>query len=787
MSGNDSNTIINTIINENKLLLEEDTANSDYTDSEDDESGIDGLDDFHPNSYYGDYYYQGEGDDDLYDLHATAQPKDTDNLFPVDIDASKWNKFSYNLFDKLNWNNCIVAGGSISKIHMNISEDSLLYKAADIDIYLYGTLEEKTEKLKYLLNYFKYTILIPYNNVYTLYFRGIDRYIQIVCGNFVNKYHIVKNFDYSHLEILYDGSSGWVTKNFLENMGKNKTTYNSQMKVSEYRLYKTLLLGLSVDNYTLMDTKSNILKDTSHKVLDCETEGDYFKSVMNNKDYETQLKDNYYPSNGENLFQIKEKIVAIYTQKYSTTRLLLEEIINNRDIFHTINWSYGFKKVLNGSYQTCIYKYTLNKLFHKLHTIVDATDVYELRQYKHICIATFKYYNECRLEENVFILFSKACKSGNVEIVFTLYRMFKTILLKAVEYNSVLNIHYNAYESGNWDTIQLVKGIVQLKTKRSFKISIEKINDSVCLSGNLELFKRVCDKPGFVLTSTQLLNSYSSGNINLIKYVTEMPNSKKRFFNTLNGFVKTFKNIESLTFFATRNLDMQNFLGTKTNIISVIKTKNIDMVNYILQFKKESLSYSQILGFLCYLGNVDLIKFIFETEPSLTVSNISDYEEGAFRYACKSGSLDLVKYLLELKPDINIEAINNCAIKYACSEGHLNILKYILELNPAIDLFNDTTQCEHTLATFSNLKTEFVGINMCSPFCFALKSKNMHLISYLITINPSKLPVFKNIMYIENERIKKIQNWWKNLFYDPYSEYGKLQREKSIAKLYASQ
>ena len=62
----------------------------------------------------------------------------------------------------------------------------------------------------------------------------------------------------------------------------------------------------------------------------------------------------------------------------------------------------------------------------------------------------------------------------------------------------------------------------------------------------------------------------------------------------------------------------------------------------------------------------------------------------------------------------------------------------------------------------------------------------MHLISYLIAKNPSKLPVFKNIMYIENERIKKIQNWWKNLFYDPYSEYGKLQREKSIAKLYAA-
>ena len=119
----------------------------------------------------------------------------------------------------------------------------------------------------------------------------------------------------------------------------------------------------------------------------------------------------------------------------------------------------------------------------------------------------------------------------------------------------------------------------------------------------------------------------------------------------------------------------------------------------------------------------------------MTINRISDYQEGAFRYACKSGNLELVKYLLSLKSDININSLNNCAIKNACEQGNTDIVKYLLNKDPSIDMFCENRYCPHKLkniykSTFKELQD--ISFHECSPFCFALKSKNLYLISFLI-------------------------------------------------------
>jgi hypothetical protein len=766
-----------------------DNYSSDYS-SDEETSGHDSLDE------QNDDYYSNP-DDYNFDLIESTPwidpPPDKDNLFPVDIDVSLWNKFSQNLLHKLNWDNCMVAGGSISKLYLNVDEESPLYKGSDIDIYLYGTMEEKIDKLNYLLNYFKYTVLIPYNNVYTLYFRGKSRNVQIVCGNFVNKYHIVNNFDYSHLEILYDGTTFWATKNFLDNIKENKTKYKNQSKVSEYRLYKTLLLNLNIVDYTQFNKwnwhTSSTLINASKNILDFKSEKDYFKSILDNKDFEKELNDSYYPIKSENLSDIKDTIIDIYIKKYNTNAILLREIINNRNLLQTINWEYGFETVINTSYRSKVDLYAINTFIYKLYCIIEHNDVYQLRNYKNITITNFKSCCDLDLKQSVYELISLACKKGTVEILFILYQIFKNILLRKKPEGRPSNLILKAYESGNIQTVRLIKSMVAKFYKYKIKLSKEQIYNSICLSGNIELFKLECNDPDYSFTITQIFNIYSSGNLNFIKHCTARLSISQVLRQSVAKVIsiKHIRDIDTLKFCIDPYNKQYKYLATKSDISTIIKTKNMEMVSYILQFKQEALQFNQIFGFLCYLGNTDMIKFLLETESSLSISNISDYEEGAFRYACKSGNLDLVKYLLELKPDINIGAINNCALKYACEEGHLNILKYILELKPDIDLFRTAEWCEHCLDKGNKLLyinfEKNVSINNCSPFCYALKSKNLPLISYLITKDPSKSTVFKNILYIENEKIKKIQNWWKTLFYDPYSEYGKKQQLESYDRL----
>ena len=407
-------------------------------------------------------------------------------LYEVDIDKSKLDKFNQNLLDNFNYDNVVIAGGSISKMYLNVDENSDLYKNSDIDMYLYGTQEEKKKKLQYILNFFKYTVVIPYNNVFTMYFRGKTRTIQIICGFFKNKYDILKGFDYAHVQILYDGDKFLATKLFLEHIKKNQTDYNFQRKISIFRIYKTLLLGLEIINY-----KQPYELNINGKLQTFEKE-EFFKLISENKTYEKELKKTYYPGLYESLDEVKDKIQQIYKEKYNMSKFIFKEIVNNLDFIDMVDWDCSFNNILEHYFHNSNFNMIyIWALVNKLYIIYHNNDYIGLKHLKSILYKEtdeleHNYYFETYLVE----LFIKVCKKGNIHLIYSIFTLFKKTFFKTLNLVHLKKqVLLASYENGNNDVILLIKkcfNLSNIKMKMN-KIEKKELLLSLLKGSNIEL------------------------------------------------------------------------------------------------------------------------------------------------------------------------------------------------------------------------------------------------------------------------------------------------------------
>lgn len=267
---------------------------------------------------------------------------------------------------------------------------------------------------------------------------------------------------------------------------------------------------------------------------------------------------------------------------------------------------------------------------------------------------------------------------------------------------------------------------------------------------------------------------------------------------------------------------------------------NIELVKYLLRLdiiNINTLSENIDGSFhrACESGNIELVKFLLELFTSI---DISYNEEMPFQDACRSGNIEMVKYLLEIKPDIDIFAYKNEAIKTACYCGSIEITKYLLELTQIKDKNNSefnfnikkllicTAQsCNLELFKFL-LSNEFnnnidLSFNNETLLIIACNSRNNALVKYLIEIKPDidihttnsikgKDYCFKfvcakknmelvELFYRKNPyliykyrylftfleelldtKTRLIQDWWKEILYNPYKKIGKEFAEKQI-------
>lgn len=178
-----------------------------------------------------------------------------------DFPLQSFDNFTNNIFnystnymkDPICWDNIVISGGSLSKLYMGLDKDPKyskgpFYLSSDIDIYLYGTTGIRKNKLKYLIDYFKYyfgednCILLNRKNVIEILVKDFDRKLQIICGGFSTKYEVIYSFDMSHCRVLFDGNKFYCDNSFKKTM-KNKIVTCSMVPL-ELRVFKALHQGL---------------------------------------------------------------------------------------------------------------------------------------------------------------------------------------------------------------------------------------------------------------------------------------------------------------------------------------------------------------------------------------------------------------------------------------------------------------------------------------------------------------------------------------------------------------
>ena len=280
---------------------------------------------------------------------------------------------------------------------------------------------------------------------------------------------------------------------------------------------------------------------------------------------------------------------------------------------------------------------------------------------------------------------------------------------------------------------------------------------------------------------------YESNDLEFIKYIYKKLNIKEQsvsfLFKQEQEIISSINKLEILKYLNSSRLNYRPILS------NMIKKKNKTILKYIVENLPKDYCYCFIIGYLCYIGDLDLIKKIHEKDmiqyseyPEYKI-DFKMYDFGAFRYACRSGNVDLVKFILEIEPSIDIEIMNNCAIKFACQEGHMEMVKFLLFKcpniitklkmveNPSCDNIKNSHYLEYK-------NYDKCGRFNCNIFCYALRSRNLHLISYLISLDPSKITQFEKNMIYEDSKIRYIQNWFKEILLNPYSKYGQKRLEK---------
>lgn len=197
-----------------------------------------------------------------------------------DFPLQSFDNFTNNIFnysknyinkEPICWDNMVISGGSLSKLYMQLDKDPKyskgpFYLSSDIDIYLYGTTGLRKNKLKYLIDYFKYyfgednCILLNRKNVIEILVKDFNRKLQIICGGFSTKYEVIYSFDMSHCRVLFDGNKFYCDNSFKKTMENNIVTCS--MIPLELRVFKALHQGLKFkDNQKIITNNINYEND----------------------------------------------------------------------------------------------------------------------------------------------------------------------------------------------------------------------------------------------------------------------------------------------------------------------------------------------------------------------------------------------------------------------------------------------------------------------------------------------------------------------------------------------
>lgn len=159
-----------------------------------------------------------------------------------------FNKHTDNIFDGIDWNNMVIAGGFIFGLLNNVSNS--IIPSTDIDIFVYSKDENvRKDKWYYLMEFFSKLkpVYVNKQGIVNIISPIFKYNIQIIMVNEGTPYDIINSFDLNYVKLYYDGFN---VNASIDCMFGCKY----QIAICEcihyhkfnFRLFKTILKGLNI-------------------------------------------------------------------------------------------------------------------------------------------------------------------------------------------------------------------------------------------------------------------------------------------------------------------------------------------------------------------------------------------------------------------------------------------------------------------------------------------------------------------------------------------------------------
>jgi hypothetical protein len=197
---------------------------------------------------------------------------------------------------EFNWENIVVAGGSVlDSLHVKSLNEN-----TDIDIWVYGTQDERKNTIIRLLKYFdtfKDMYFSFVGSVIYIWQANCYRCFQIINGNYPNIYSILDDFDFTCCMVAYNGNQVLCLPGFITALATNNIELNNYKMLQPKRLYKMLQKGFK---YYFKDNE---------KVL-------YDEFLKNDEDIDSVMNKYYYPLSKTSVDRNKFLLKMMYNLKF---------------------------------------------------------------------------------------------------------------------------------------------------------------------------------------------------------------------------------------------------------------------------------------------------------------------------------------------------------------------------------------------------------------------------------------------------------------------------------------
>jgi hypothetical protein len=157
----------------------------------------------------------------------------------------KFRELTLAIFDNLDWNNIVIAGGFLFGIINNAI-------SSDIDIFIYSSNENiRRERWYYLLKYFSQYHALYHENqgVITIKIPNLSYPIQIIMMDVNDPNDVIDDFDMNYVKAYYNGQDVYANIDFLVAL-KYQLAIVDPFKINynrtDIRIYKTINKGLNL-------------------------------------------------------------------------------------------------------------------------------------------------------------------------------------------------------------------------------------------------------------------------------------------------------------------------------------------------------------------------------------------------------------------------------------------------------------------------------------------------------------------------------------------------------------